>query len=333
MPGKVLVTGVSGFIGSHCAADLLRAGYAVRGSIRDLSRSEAIRSALDRQGVDTTALEFCAATLSDWECWQPATEGCDAIFHVASPVPTIQPRDADEVVLPARDGTLNVLAAARAQGINRVVLTSSVAAIMGSIADDRVYAAADWSDTDDPRLTPYALSKTVAERAAWDFCETAGIGLTTVNPALVLGPAMETDYGSSLEAVVKLMKREVPFLPRFGFEIVDVRDVAALHRLALENDAAIGQRLIAANGFRWFREIAAVLNEQYPENEIPLKEMPNWLTHLVGLFVREIGSFIDDLDRVKRLDNSPAIDLGWAPSSPEDAILAAAASLQRLSIA
>ncbi|MGB1686373.1 MAG: SDR family oxidoreductase [Pseudomonadales bacterium] len=333
MPGKVLVTGVSGFIGSHCAADLLRAGYAVRGSIRDLSRSEAIRSALDRQGVDTTALEFCAATLSDWECWQPAAEGCDAIFHVASPVPTIQPRNADDVVLPARDGTLNVLAAARAQGINRVVLTSSVAAIMGSIADDRVYTAADWSDTDDPRLTPYALSKTVAERAAWDFCETAGIGLTTVNPALVLGPAMETDYGSSLEAVVKLMKREVPFLPRFGFEIVDVRDVAALHRLALENDAAVGQRLIAANGFRWFREIAAVLHEQYPEIGIPLKEMPNWLTHLVGLFVREIGSFIDDLDRVKRLDNAPAMDLGWAPSSPEDAILAAAASLQRLGIA
>ncbi len=333
MPGKVLITGVSGFIGSHCAADLLRAGYAVRGSIRDLSRSGAIRSALDRQGVDTTALEFCAATLSDWECWQPAAEGCDAIFHVASPVPTIQPRDADEVVLPARDGTLNVLAAARAQGINRVVLTSSVAAIMGSIADDRVYTAADWSDTDDPRLTPYALSKTVAERAAWDFCEAAGIGLTTVNPALVLGPAMETDYGSSLEAVVKLMKREVPFLPRFGFEIVDVRDVAALHRLALENDAAVGQRLIAANGFRWFREIAAVLNKQYPEIGIPLKEMPNWLTHLVGLFVREIGSFIDDLDRVKRLDNAPAIDLGWAPSSPEDAILAAAASLRRLGIA
>jgi len=333
MPGKVLVTGVSGFIGSHCAADLLNAGFAVRGSIRDLARSESIQSAIGQQGVDTNALEFCEATLSDWECWQPAAEGCDAIFHVASPVPTIQPRNADEVVLPARDGTLNVLAAARSQGISRVVLTSSVAAIMGSVAEDRVYSADDWSDTDDPRLIPYALSKTVAERAAWDFCEEAGISLTTVNPALVLGPAMETDYGSSLEAVMKLMKREVPFLPRFGFEIVDVRDVAALHRLALEHDEAIGQRLIAANGFRWFREIAAVLDAQYPEIGIPLKEMPNWLTHLVGLFVREIGSFIDDLDRVKQLDFSPAASLSWKPRSPEDAILAAAASLRQLGIA
>ena len=182
-------------------------------------------------------------------------------------------------------------------------------------------------------MNPYAISKTVAERAAWAFCETNGIALTTIHPALVLGPALEADYGSSLEALVKLLRHEVPLLPKFGFEIVDVRDVAGLHRLALENPDAIGQRLIAANGFLWFREIAALLSEAYPTHKIPRREMPNWLSRVASLFVREIGSFINDLGVEKQLDNTPATKLGWKPRTPSEAILSGAKSLVDLELA
>ncbi len=333
MPTTILVTGASGFIGSHCVLDLLNQGYRVRGSLRDLSRSVAIESTLQANGANTSQLEWVVASLTDPDSWPAAASGCDAIFHVASPVPTIQPKDPAEVIEPARLGTLNVLEAAASEGIKRVVLTSSVAAILGGISESRVYTGDDWSDPDDPNMNPYAISKTVAERAAWTFCGANGISLTTIHPALVLGPALEADYGSSLEALVKLLRHEVPLLPKFGFEIVDVRDVAGLHRLALENPAAIGQRLVAANGFLWFREIAALLSEAYPTHKIPRREMPNWLSRVASLFVREIGSFINDLGVEKQLDNTPATKLGWKPRTPSEAILSGAKSLVDLGLA
>jgi dihydroflavonol-4-reductase len=273
-----------------------------------------------------------AASLTDPVSWVPAVEGCDAIFHVASPVPTIQPKIPADVIEPARQGTLNVLEAAASQSINRVVLTSSVAAILGGISHDQSYTGEDWSDPTDPGMTPYAISKTMAERCAWDFCVSRGISLTTIHPAMVLGPALEADYGSSLEALVKLLRREVPLLPRFGFEIVDVRDVAGLHRLALENPDAIGQRLIAANGFLWFREIAALLIEAYPDRRIADREMPNWLTRVASLFVHEIGTILNDLDVVKPLNNTTAKNIGWRPRSPQVAILSGAKSLIDLGV-
>jgi nucleoside-diphosphate-sugar epimerase len=327
MSGKILVTGASGFIASHCILDLLANGYEVRGSIRDLARADSLKAMYARHGGDTSRLAFAQASLTEATGWQAAAEGCTGIFHVASPVPTIQPKNPEEVVGPAKAGTMHVLEAAKANGIERLVVTSSVAAIFGGISENRVYTADDWSDPDDPYMTPYSISKTIAEQAAWDFCREHRIALTTVNPALVLGPALEADYGSSLEALVKLMKREIPLLPRFGFEIVDVRDVASLHRLAFEQDAAIGQRLIAANGFKWFREIADILQAEFPDYRIPRKEMPNWLAKCASLFIKEIASFINDLDVVKSLDNSPAMQIGWQPRSPEEAIVSGGRSL------
>ena len=281
-PTTILVTGASGFIGCHCVLDLLNHGYQVRGSVKNLGRTNALEATLGTNGADTSKLGWVAASLTEPDNWSAAVEGCDAIFHVASPVPTIYPKDPAEVIETDTKGTLNVLEAAASQGINRVVLTSSVTAILGAIREDKVYTGNDWSDPRDPRTTPYAISKTLAERCAWDFCESKDISLTTIHPAMVLGPALETDYGSSLTALVKLLHREVPLLPRFGFEIVDVRDVAGLHRLALENTDAIGQRLIAANGFFWFREIAALLIDSYPGRKIANREMPNWLTGSPG---------------------------------------------------
>jgi dihydroflavonol-4-reductase len=331
-PTTILVTGASGFIGSHCVLDLLNHGCQVRGSVRDLDRTNSMESTLRASGADTSKLQWVAASLTEPDSWPAAVDGCDAIFHLASPVPTIQPKNPADVIEPARQGTLNVLRAAALKGISRVVLTSSVAAILGGISEDRVYTGEDWSDPNDPDMMPYAISKTMAERCAWDFCASKGISLTTIHPAMVLGPALEIDYGSSLEALVKLLRREVPLLPRFGFEIVDVRDVAGLHRLALENPDAIGQRLIAANGFLWFREIATLLIEAYPDRRIPVREMPNWLSRLASLFVREIGTILNDLDVEKQLDNSPAKNLGWKPRTPQEAILSGARSLIDLGI-
>lgn len=333
MPAKtILVTGASGFIGCHCVLDLLNHGYRVRGSVRDLGRTGLLEKTLNSNGADTRQLDWVAASLTEPDGWSAAVDGCDAIFHVASPVPTIQPKNPDDVIEPARKGTLNVLQAAASQGIDRVVLTSSVAAILGGLSENRVYTGEDWSDPNDPDMIPYAISKTVAERCAWDFCQSKGISLSTIHPALVLGPTLETDYGSSLEALVKLLRREVPLLPRFGFDIVDVRDVASLHRIALENPDAIGQRLIAANGFLWFRNIAALLTTAYPDRKIPLREMPNWLTRFASLFIRELGTILKDLDSTAQLDNSTAKNLGWQPRTPQEAVLSGAKSLIDLGI-
>ena len=333
MPAKtILVTGASGFIGCHCVLDLLNHGYRVRGSVRDPGRTGALEKTLSANGADTSQLDWVAASLTEPDGWSAAVDGCDAIFHVASPVPTIQPKNPDDVIEPARQGTLNVLQAAAAQGIERVVLTSSVAAILGGLSENRVYTGEDWSDPNDPSMIPYATSKTVAERCAWDFCQSKGISLSTIHPALVLGPTLETDYGSSLEALVKLLRREVPLLPRFGFNIIDVRDVASLHRIALEHPDAIGQRLIAANGFVWFREIAALLTNAYPDRKVPLREMPNWLTRFVSVFIRELGTILKDLDVAAQLDNSPAKKLGWQPRTPREAILSGAKRLIDLGI-
>lgn len=332
MADKILVTGASGFIATHCILDLLAHGYEVRGSIRDMSRAEALQNLLTAHEPAAKDMEFVEAHLDESECWRAAVAGCSGVFHVASPVPTIQPKDPAEVVEPAVAGTLNVLSAAKAAGIKRVVLTSSVAAVTGSKMEDRQYTADDWSDPDDPLLTPYSLSKTMAEKAAWDFVKNDGPELATINPALVLGPALEVDYGSSLEALYKLLRREVPLLPRFGFEIVDVRDVASLHRLTFEAPEANGQRFIAANGFLWFRQIAEIINAEFPDHQVPQREMPNWLTYLASFVVKEIGSFLHDLDTVKNMDHSPAEVIGWKPRSPEEAVIAGARSLIELEV-
>ncbi len=329
---RVLVTGASGFIGGHCVLDLLNHGYRVRGSVRDPGRTPAIETMLRAHGADTGKLDWAVASLTEPGDWTAAVENCDAIFHVASPVPTIQPKNPEEVIAPTIRGTLNVLEAAAAHHIPRVILTSSVTAILGGLSQNRIYTGDDWSDPNDPAMIPYAISKTMAEMSAWKFCESNNISLTAIHPAMVLGPTLETDYGSSLDALVKLLRREVPLLPRFGFEIVDVRDVASLHRLALENPDAIGQRLIAANGFLWFRDIAALLIDAYPDRRIPDREMPNWLTKLSSLFIGELGTILKDLDVTAQLDNSPAKNLGWQPRIPQEAILSGAKSLIDLGV-
>ncbi len=340
MPGKILVTGASGFIASHCILDLLQHGYEVRGTVRNRNRAKEVRDILVKHHAGASEMEFAVANLTSEDSWTEAIEGCDGVFHVASPVPTIQPKDASELIETARQGTLNVLSAAQTVGVKRVVLTSSVAAVMGSKKiSEHTYTEDDWSDPEDPDLTPYAASKTIAEKAAWDSVTqdleqgTTLTELAVINPGMVLGPALEADYGSSLEVLYKLLTGGIPLVPKIGFEIVDVRDVAALHRLAFEHSDTAGKRFLCGAGFRWFIEIAELLHREFPEyKKIPLSLMPNVLAKVFAIFIKEINTFINDLDTIKKMDCTPALDIGWHPRSPEEAILTGAKSLVELGV-
>ncbi len=332
MPGRILVTGASGFIGTHCVIDLLNHGYHVRGTIRDRNRAVQLTSILGRHTPHMDRLEFAQTELTDPGCWEKAMQGCSGVIHTASPVPIIQPKNPDEIIRTAREGTLNVLTAAKRLNVSRTVLTSSVSAVWGqSDRCSRVYTEHDWTDTDDPGQSPYALSKTHAEQAAWKMLrEDGGSELTVINPSLVLGPALEQDYGASLELVYKVLKGHFPRVPKMGFEIVDVRDVAVLHRLAFESAESPGRRLLCSSGFRWMKEIAQSLREKFPDyrKTIPTKEMPNLLLKALSFFDRSITPFLPDIEIRKEMDTSPAKDLlGWTPRSPEEAIESGAQSL------
>jgi nucleoside-diphosphate-sugar epimerase len=264
MSGKetVLVTGGSGFIGSWCIIELLRQGYVVRTTLRSLDRESATRAAIGKQvaaQVDAQdRLHFYAADLTADAGWDAAAGGCDYILHVASPVVVFEPKNPDELIVPARDGARRAIRAGLKAGVKRVVLTSSVAAASPragareSISDETV-----WTDLDDPKVSAYARSKTLAERAAWDQIGASGGAMTlaTVNPVVVLGPVLSRDYSASVQLVERLLSGRPPGLPRLGFNIVDVRDVADLHIRAMIAPEAAGQRFIATSDFAWLADV------------------------------------------------------------------------------
>ena len=337
MTKKLLVTGASGFIGTHCIVELLNNGYQVRGTVRKLDRSEQIRAILKNQTQNTDRLEFAQAELTEPGNWEEVMPGCSGVLHIASPVPVIQPKNANEVIIPAREGALNVLKSAKKHGVSRVVMTSSVAAVFGKGREgSRVYSESDWADTDDPDQSPYSLSKTFAEKAAWEFVKEKGAPeLVVINPSFVFGPALESDYGSSLEIIYKLLKGKYPLVPKLGFEIVDVRDVAVLHRLAYESPETVGRRFLCSSGFRWLKEMSTFLRENFPEyrKKIPVREMPNFLLKIISIFDRSVARFVSDLEIKKEVNVSPAHKvLGWQPRSPEESIEAGARSLIDLGI-
>jgi len=330
---KILITGASGFIASHCILEMLNHGYEVRGTLRNLQRGDAIKSILAKHTDRIDMLDFVCADLMDEASWVQAANDCDGILHIASPVPVVQPEDENEVIVPARTGTQNILKAAKANRVKRVVLTSSTAAVMSGTRDNGTFTDEDWTDLSRNDLSPYIKSKTIAEKSAWEYVEeNTDIELVTVNPALVLGPALEADYGSSLEALYLLMTGAYPILPKLGFEIVDVRDVAILHRLAFETPEAAGNRYLCANGFRWFADIAKTVQSEHPDRKIPTSEMPNMVAKVASIFLKEIKQFLPDLGCVKVVDNSPARAIGWEPRDVDTAIRDGAKSLVDLGI-
>jgi len=336
---SVLVTGGTGFLGSWCVATLLQRGYSVRTTVRDLAREDDVRAAVANAGADARdGLTVVAADLNDDAGWPEAAAGCGYVLHVASPFPTSQPKDPDELIVPARDGALRVLRAALDAGAERIVLTSSVAAVRngGPPANGSAYTEDDWTDGDNTSLTPYTRSKTIAERAAWDLVaeRDATDRLAVINPGAIIGPALSDDTSFSLELIERLMKGSVPALPKLGFSLVDVRDVAELELLAMTSPDAGGKRFIAADTFLWMAEIAEVLRNRLGDDadKVPTRVAPNLLIKAVAIFDSSVRSFTGDLGKRTEFSNQRARDLGWAPRPVEDSIVETARSLQQYDV-
>jgi nucleoside-diphosphate-sugar epimerase len=330
----VLVTGGSGFIGSWCVIELLRRGYAVRTTVRDLSRADGVRAAVGNLTQAGDALSFYAANLTSDAGWDEAAAGADYLLHVASPLGVPPPKDPDELIMPARDGALRAIGAAIKAGVKRVVMTSSVAATSPphDAKGDTVSDETVWSDGDDARIGAYARSKTIAERAAWDLIASSGgsTTLATVNPALVLGPVISGDFSDSVQIVQRLLSGKVPGLPRLGFNIVDVRDVADLHIRCMTAPEAAGQRFIAAGEFAWMADIARVLRANLggQASKVPTRMAPDILLHLVALFDRDLTTVTPSLGRRHDFTSAKAQSaLGWKPRPIQDTVLDCAKSL------
>jgi nucleoside-diphosphate-sugar epimerase len=335
---SVLVTGGSGFIGSYCILDLLRAGYRVRTTVRSPEREATVRELLGAESAE--ALSFVTADLMADAGWGDAVSGCDFVLHVASPFPLGPPKHEDDLIVPAREGALRVLAAARDAQVRRVVMTSSFAAIgYGTPPADRPFSEEDWTNPDGDGVSAYAKSKTLAERAAWDFIarEGAGLELSVVNPVGVFGPVLGSDFSTSIELVKRLLDGAIPGIPRVAYGIVDVRDVADLHVRAMTEPAAAGERFLAVAGeFMSVAEIAALLRERLGADarKVPTRMLPNWLVRLVSRFDSSVRQIVPELGQVKQASNAKAKRvLGWDPRSNDEAIVASAESLLRLDAA
>ena len=336
----VLVTGGSGFVGAHCILALLAQGYRVRTTVRSAGREATVREMLSVGGAEPgEALEFAVADLESDEGWPAAVEGAAYVLHVASPFPPAAPKHEDELIIPARDGALRVLKAAEAAGVRRVVLTSSFAAIgYGHPAQDAPFTEATWTDVNGRDCSAYAKSKTLAERAAWDYV-TLNPGapeLAVVNPVAVLGPVLGPDRSTSIELVQRLLDGGLPGAPQLSYGIVDVRDVADLHLRAMTDPAAAGERFLAVAGdFMSMHEVAMTLREHLGDSarRVPTRVLPNWPIRLVARFMRDLAQVAPELGSKKSASGEKARRvLGWAPRSNEDAVIATAESLQRLGL-
>ena len=332
----VLVTGGSGFLGGWCVVELLQRGYRARTTVRSLAREAEVRASVGSQVDAGERLSVVAADLTAEEGWADAVAGCDYVLHVASPFPAAQPKDPDELIVPAREGTLRVLRHSLAAGVQRVVVTSSVAAVRHTreavAPPGRELTEADWSDPDNTHLTPYTRSKTIAELAAWEFMREQGQEqrLVTVQPGAIVGPVLGDDLSYSIEAVERMLKGRMPGIPRLGFSFIDVRDVAALEVAAMTAPDAAGQRLIAAGTFLWLAEVATILREQLGDDarKVPRRKVPNFVLRAVALFDPSIRSISGDLGEktTYSLENA-ARRVGWTPRPVEGTIVDCARSL------
>jgi nucleoside-diphosphate-sugar epimerase len=331
----VLVTGGSGFIGSYCILQLLDAGHQVRTTIRNLKREPEVREMLKRGGAEPgNRLSFFAADLEKDGGWAEAVAGCDYVLHVASPLPPSVPKHEDELIVPAREGALRVLRAARDAGVRRVVVTSSFAAIgYGHKEQDAPFDETFWTDPSVADVQAYPKSKTLAERAAWDFMKREGgaLELAVVNPVAVFGPVLGPDYSASILLVQKLMDGAVPGCPKLWFGAVDVRDVADLHLRAMTHPAAKGERFLAIAGDAFtMLDIAKILKSRVGEaaRRVPTRELPNFLVRLASLADPAVKVILPELGKRKNATGAKAVRfLGWSPRSREEAIVATAESL------
>ena len=329
MTETVLITGISGFIAKHIAVKFLDAGYAVRGTVRRLDRADEVRKAvLPVAGAGAAErLSFVAADLESDAGWAEAMVEIRAVIHTASPFPIAQPKDENDLIRPALQGTERVLRAAAAAGVTRVVLTSSVVAVLNE-AKPGEQDESDWCDVALPTTTAYGKSKTLAERRAWDMAKADGLALTTINPGFVLGAPLDGNYGSSLGIVERFLKGKDPMQPPYGLPIVDVRDVAEMHLRAVQRPDTAGKRFIAAAGSMTFADMARTLKAAYPARKIATTEAPIFLLRLLALFDGSIRAIVPKLGTVERVSNARAVgEMGMTFAPPEQALRDAAAWL------
>jgi dihydroflavonol-4-reductase len=332
---RVLLTGISGFLGGHIALELLKQGYTVRGSVRNLSKADKVRKTLAAHGADLARLELVELDLLSDKGWEAAVAGCRYVQHVASPFVLEQPKDRNELIRPAVEGTRRALNAALAAGIERIVLTSSIAAIVyGHDGDNRArtFTEADWSNLDSPSLTPYPESKTRAEQEAWRIVDGFGARqrLAVINPGVIMGPLLDEDPGTSGQLAMRLLDGSMPGTPKMTFSVVDVRDVAAAQVAAMTDPAAGGQRFILSDREMTMLEMAQAIRAGYPRPGLktPGFELPDWLVRLVGLFDRQIRDNTAELSNPRPVNGDRGRSLIGRPTiTGADAVVATARSL------
>ena len=329
---KVLVTGGSGFIALHCIDQLLEKGFMVRTTIRSESRKDEIIKAMDKYPNLDQNLEFHICDLLEDKGWDVAVEGCDYVLHVASPFILEVPSDEDVLIRPAVDGTLRVLNACSKANVKKVVLTSSVAAVAYGHGDEKTFDESDWSNTgEDSGITPYAKSKTLAEKAAWEFVDKLDtdnkFNFTVINPVGVFGPMLTSDMGTSNSLVSKLINGELPACPATHMGYVDVRDVAKAHVFSMLNSSTNDKRIIVSESEMFFVDVGRILNDAGFKKS-PTKQMPNWLVKFLALFIKELSGVTKSLGKRVDTDKSLAKSLfDWEYISAKDSIIDTAEQL------
>lgn len=325
----VVVTGIGGFLGGHIAARLLLAGYDVRGTLRSLKRTSAVETDIRKFAGAAGKLSFAEVDLLSEPGWREAMAGAHYVIHAASPFPPSLPKHEADLIAPAREGTLRVLQAAHQAGVRRVVVTSSVAAINYGHGKPP-FTEEDWTDIDGPLTVPYHKSKTLAERAAWDFANREGLEIAVVNPGMVFGPILGRRAGTSTGMIRGLLKGKYPALPDFRVSIVDARDAAEAHMLAMTVPEAADQRFIAAADMLSMRDIARILRQSFPAEakRVPRLPLPTWLARLAAPIDPGLKLIVKELGRDQRVSSEKARRvLGWQPRSAEEAVRATAESL------
>ena len=326
MSKNILVTGATGYIGKHIVLQLLDAGHNVVGSARKSDGDAEICAALNPVLKDPSALKNYKTVqldLSEDHGWSSALDGIDVLMHTASPFPIVQPKDPDAIVRPAVDGTLRALDAAKSAGVETVVMTSSSVAIMDPPEERAVYDETDWTDPDKPGLTPYARSKTLAERAAWDFVENSApeMQLSVINPTFVQGAPLDRNFGTSIQVIDRILRGKDPMLPRVGFSTCDVRDVALAHIRAMERPEAAGHRHLIVDRFHWFADLARLVKEAIPSAKAPSRVAPDLLIRFLALFDASIRTIVPSLGKVTASDNSRMRDvLGIVPRDTRESV-------------
>lgn len=335
---RILVTGASGFVAKHVIEQLLNAGYAVRGTVRGQGKVPGIWTAVDAFAPGLRdRLELVEADLLSDSGWSEAMQGIEAVMHVAATIVAVEPKDAQLVVRPAVEGAERVLWFAAAADVRRVIMTSSIATVgygLGHDRGSRVYTERDFTNLEGMRHTwAYCIGKTRAERAAWAFAEANGIGLTTIHPGAILGPATDKDMSISLGLVSGLLEGSTPAMARIGFAISDVRDVAAMHVAALQKPESIGQRYLCTAPYTTFEQVATLLRKAYPDYPVTSRLVPDWLLRILASLGGPVRQIINDVGNEKHFDGSKGEALLGRPyRSVEEAVVSAAESLIRLGI-